>query len=312
MLLKRLFLLAALAFSTTTSLADLFVSGQDANTIFRFDATTGVFKEKLIGPSAGLSAPVGLRVGPDGFLYIANQGGFISKYDFLTDTLSTFASPGFGATDIQFTAAGTMLVSDFFGNQVFEFDLGTGTNLGPFTTGGSLAQPTNMLIANGLLYVSSLGTGEVQRFDAVTGVFVDTYVAAGSGGLSFPAGIQFGPEGNFYVSSLLTHQIIRYNASQPSPIPALLPTPWLSTPDFSFPSDLLFDGPDLFIATTGSQGVLKFDGTTLTTFASHPDLQIAGQLLLYTPIPEASSLTLVFLGGSVVVMAGLRRRGLGR
>lgn len=287
-------LVSILCLAPLQSQGEMLVSSQNTNTIFVFDESSGAFIDKLLDSSDGLNSPVGMRVGPDGMLYIGNQGnGVINRYDFATDTLSVFASTAFAPTDIQFTASGDLLTSDFFGTQVFHFDLGTGNNLGGFTTGGSLIQPTNMLIDGNDLYVSSLGTGEIQRFNATTGAYVETFVSAGSGGLTFPAGLQFGPDDNLYVSSLLTHQILRYDGSTGAP---LNPTPWLATPLDTFPSDLLFlANGDLLIATTGSFGVLKYDGTDLTTFASHPDLQIAGQVLI-TAIPEATSVALG-LGG---------------
>ncbi|MBY0587391.1 hypothetical protein K2X85_09460 [bacterium] len=311
MFLRYLLTFSFLLVSTATSLADLFVSGQDANTIFRFNSTTGDFIDKLIGPSQGLNSPVGMRVGPDGFLYIANQGnGVINRFDLATKSLSVFAQTNLAPTDIQFTAAGDLLVSDFNGTQVYRFDLTTGNNLGAFTTGGSLVQPTNMLLKGNSLLVSSLGSGEVQRFNATTGAFIDTYVAAGSGGLTFPAGLQFGPDKNLYVSSLLTDQVIRYDVSASSPVPALNPIPWLSLPIGAFPTDLLFVGSDLLIATAGSQGVLKYNGSILTTFASHPDLGIAGQLLETSVVPEASPLMMSGVAGVGLLLLIIRRRGL--
>lgn len=301
----RTFLLTlALGLVAVPALGDLLVSGQNTNTIFRFDENSGLFIEKLIGPSAGLSSPVGMRVGPDGKLYIGNQGnGVINRYDFVTGDLTVFATTSFAPTDIQFTAAGDLLASDFLGTDVFRFDLNTGDNLGAFTSGGSLLQPTNMLLAGDYLYVSSLGTNEVQRFDAVTGVYDQTFVSAGAG-LTFPAGLAFGPDDNFYVSSLLTHQILRFDGVTGA---ALNPVPWLATPDLSFPSDLLFQGDALLIATTGSQGVLRYDGTDLVTFASHPDLQIAGQILI-AEVPEASTIVLCGVAGLAAAGAWMRRR----
>jgi sugar lactone lactonase YvrE len=310
MILRRLLTLALLTFAACPSWADLFVSSQNTNTIFRFDEATGAFIEKLIGPSAGLNSPVGMRIGPDGKLYIANQGnGVINKYDFGSGTLSVFASTTIAPTDIQFLANGNMIVSDFFGTTIQQYDITNGNSLGTFATDAGLVQPTNMLIAGNNLYVSSLGAGSVLRFNATTGAFIDTYVAAGSGGLAFPAGIQFGPDNNFYVSSLLTHQVIRYDASDAAPIDPLAPTPFVAAPTDSFPSDLLFVGNDLLIATTGGFGVLKYSGGSLSPFASHPDLLIAGQMLLYSPIPEASSLVLAGLGTTMAVgLSFLRRR----
>jgi outer membrane protein assembly factor BamB len=299
----KVFMLLVLMLAAGSARADLLVSGQNTNSIFRFDETTGEFLGKLLGPDAGLSSPVGMRIGPDGDLYIANQAsGVINRYNFATSTLSVFASTGFAPTDIQFNGAGQLITSDFFGTGVYKFDLATGTNLGQFVTGGSLLQPTNMLISSDLLYVSSLGTGEVQRFDATTGAYVDTFISSGSAGLTFPAGLAINADDDLLVSSLLTHQILRFDGSTGA---QLNPVPWLVTPTDSFPSDLLVDGNgDLLIATTGSFGVLKYDGTSLTTFASHPDLQIAGQLLI-VPVPEASSIVLCAVA-SLLAIVGVR------
>lgn len=52
------------------------------------------------------------------------------------------------------------------------------------------------------LYVVSADTNEILRYDGETGVFLDTFVAARSGGLLNPGDIAFGPDGNLYVSSL--------------------------------------------------------------------------------------------------------------
>ena len=40
-----------------------------------------------------------------------------------------------------------------------------------------------------VIYVSSLGTDEILRYDADTGNFIDTFISAGSGGLDKPHGI---------------------------------------------------------------------------------------------------------------------------
>jgi hypothetical protein len=66
----------------------------------------------------------------------------------------------------------------------------------------------------------------------------------------------------------------------------------------------LFHNGDLLISTTGSQGVLKWDGTNLTTFASAPGLQIGGQLVI-AQVPEASSL---LLGAGGLTALALARR----
>jgi sugar lactone lactonase YvrE len=55
--------------------------------------------------------------------------------------------------------------------------------------------------SGGYLLVSNFGGNDVLRFDETTGAFLGTLVAPGSGGLSTPRGLDFGPDGNLAVLS---------------------------------------------------------------------------------------------------------------
>src|SRR5689334_16953156 len=63
------------------------------------------------------------------------------------------------------------------------------------------------------LLVTDRVTNSVDRFDESTGKLLGTFVSAGSGGLSGPIGMRFGPDGNLYVASSDTNQILRYNGA---------------------------------------------------------------------------------------------------
>jgi outer membrane protein assembly factor BamB len=65
--------------------------------------------------------------------------------------------------------------------------------------------------SDGNLYVSSLLTDQVKRFNGTTGAFIDNF--ASGAGLDGPDGLVFGPDGNLYVSSFLTDQVKRYNGA---------------------------------------------------------------------------------------------------
>jgi sugar lactone lactonase YvrE len=131
---------------------------------------------------------------------------------------------------------GTFLVANTRGNNVLRFDGNTGNFINEFipAESGGLSKPDTVLFGpdgNGDskpdIYIASgdkpgksgeTGASAVLRYDGITGAFIDKFVGDNpntatdeTGGLSRPYGLAFGPDGNFYVSSFLTDQILRYN-----------------------------------------------------------------------------------------------------
>ncbi|MEG4807753.1 NHL repeat-containing protein [Microcoleus sp. F8-D3] len=131
---------------------------------------------------------------------------------------------------------GTFLVGNTRGNNVLRFDGNTGNSLGEFIPPGSggLYNPDTIVFGpdgNGDdksdIYIASGdkpgNSGEptasaVLRYDGITGAFIDKFVGDNpntavdeTGGLFRPYGLAFGPDGNFYASSFLSDQILRYN-----------------------------------------------------------------------------------------------------
>jgi WD40 repeat protein len=96
---------------------------------------------------------------------------------------------------------------------------------------------------------------DVLRFSA-TGSFVGTFVTTGSGGLTFPLGGAFGPDGNFYVSDSDHENVLRYNGATGAFIDI-----FATTDD---PAGLVFGpGGDLFVANSQAPGsVTQFNGTS--------------------------------------------------
>lgn len=116
---------------------------------------------------------------------------------------------------------------------------------------------------NGNLYVSSWGTDEVKRYSASSGAFIDTFVSAGSGGLSQPGSLTFGPDGNLYAIGNL-NDVKRYNGTTGVFIDTFI-SEGAATLSFN---DLAF-GPDgnlyINIATTygpPEQIIRRYNGTT--------------------------------------------------
>ena len=129
-----------------------------------------------------------------------------------------------------------VLVGNSRGDNVVAYNSKTGEFLGtliPKNNGGLVAPDTLLYGPDGNgdgvsdLYISSgdkpansnqLGASAILRYDGVTGQFIDVFVGDNpntavdeTGGLYRPYGADFGPDGNLYVSSFLSDQILRYN-----------------------------------------------------------------------------------------------------
>ena len=121
--------------------------------------------------------------------------------------------------------------------------------------------------ANGSeLLVGSWQTHSIGRFNLTTNQFLGDFVTPGSGGLGTPDGMDFGPDGNLYVSSSQTNAVLRYDGGTG----AFLGT--FATQQLNQPGNLKF-GPDglLYVANKGTGQVLRFhpqSGNLVDVFAA--------------------------------------------
>jgi outer membrane protein assembly factor BamB len=128
---------------------------------------------------------------------------------------------------------------------------------------GGLNLATGMAFGpDGNLYVGSLNTNQVLRYNAVTGAFMGVFVAAGSGGLTTPAqeGLAFRPDGKLYVASRDSATVLRYDATTGAFLDTFVPA---NSGGLSNIKGMVF-GPDgnLYLSSGGTNQVLRYDGTT--------------------------------------------------
>jgi sugar lactone lactonase YvrE len=110
-----------------------------------------------------------------------------------------------------------MLVTSIRNNSILRYDDKTGEFIDTLvpTGSGGLNGPSGMTIgSDGLLYVISIRTDSVLRYNLQTGAFVDTFVSDNA--LDFAEDLTFGPDGNFYLSSLNStdrsrNKVVRYD-----------------------------------------------------------------------------------------------------
>jgi streptogramin lyase len=120
----------------------------------------------------------------------------------------------------------------------------------------------------GELYVSSLHTNRILRYDAHTGDFLNILVGDNlatpdrdeSGGLRGPSSIVCCPNGELYVSSLYTHEILRYDGRTGAFLDTFVAA---SSGGLLAPSQLIFgsDG-QFYVSSLHTQQILRYDGHT--------------------------------------------------
>jgi hypothetical protein len=193
----------------------------------RFDGTTGAFIDNFVASgSGGLAHGQYLVFGPDGNLYVSSENaqgaatvsGEILRYNGKTGAfLGTYVPSGSGGLDIPFGMTfgidGNLYVASSRGQSILRYQGPSGNNPGAFIDtfvppgSGGLLNPGGLIFGpdgkgDGRqdLYVSSSAfwiggvspaNSSVIRYDGTTGAFVDTFVSAGSGGLTLPAGLTF-------------------------------------------------------------------------------------------------------------------------
>lgn len=146
-------------------------------------------------------------------------------------------------------------------NAIGRFNGTTGAFMGQFTPSGYIEGVRDIVFHGGYLYVASEYNNEVLRFDGTTGAFVSIFVTAGSGGISGPHGMTFGPDGNLYVSGRNSASVVEYDGTTGAYIRTFVAS---GSGGMSLPEGIAFDpsGSYLYVASTGSNQVLKYNAQT--------------------------------------------------
>ena len=174
---------------------NLYVVSSTKNQVFRYNGTTGASMGVFVTTSDhGLYSPTGLLFGQDRNLYVAGTrddgGGIVQCYSGNGDTLIRTLDRNH--TGGPLSPQGLTLGPDYnddgprplcqqrrHTDEVLRYER-LRTSLFPLST-PAVAGWTNRrpgFGADGNLYVSSLSTNEVLRYDGANGQFIDAYVAA--------------------------------------------------------------------------------------------------------------------------------------
>ena len=313
-------LIAARPAAADTVYVTSFTTGE----LISYDSANPAGTQTVLLPAGSIVQPSAVAVGPDGNLYIGENGDGstyaprISKYEPATLTLSTvYPFAGFEVFPGSLVFQGTDLLigrNPFFGNTgpIVKLENATGglLALSDYTAGGSLASsPGLALAADGRLYVSDqtynfisgIASGPVKRFDAA-GSYVGEVIADGADGLAGPTGLVINGT-TLYTASIMNGSILQTDLTTDT-------TTAFATTGGPFEVGslaLLSDGSLLAGSPSGSGNIYHFgtDGTLMSTFASGLG-QVGG--IATVAVPEPASASLVVCGLTAAGLLCRRQR----
>ena len=218
----------------------------------------------LLSTAAGYSVASGLAtIGNDDNVVSVEDATAAEGGDRIGRPLGAFVSKANNggldrARGLAWGPDGNLYVGSYYSHQILRFDGATGAFLGPFIEYVDTPAVQGLVFRPDGLYVLSRDTATVQRFDATTGAFLGVFIAPGSGGLTVPKGMTFGPDGNWYLSSH-SNEILRYSSSGAF-LGAFVSA---GSGGLLTPRGLTF-GPDgkLYVASENSNTVLRYNGQT--------------------------------------------------
>jgi outer membrane protein assembly factor BamB len=208
--------------------ADLFVASFSSGSILRFSSSGTLLGSFVTPGSGGLTRPAAPVFGPDGNLYVLDNGGNrVLRYNGSSGAfMDAFVPSVLGPEGSVFGPDGNLYITGRATNDVRKYNGTTGAFMGVFASGGNLVVSVALAFGpDGNLYVAD--EVKVVKFNGSTGALIGTFVPAGSGGLTGPSQLVFGKDGNLYVgsgSSSANSGVLRFNGTTGAFISQFVPS----------------------------------------------------------------------------------------
>jgi hypothetical protein len=106
-----------------------------------------------------------------------------------------------------------LIVAQRSTNSLLSFSLDSLTAAPQVLSTQGLNKPEHLAVdSNNNIYVTNAGSKDLSQFDS-NGNFLGRFISAGNGGLGQPSCLTIGPEGNIYICSGDTGQVLKYDGS---------------------------------------------------------------------------------------------------
>ncbi len=309
-LISATVLIAILAPSASAS--TIFITSRDAGgaDLYQF-GLNGSLLQTI--PGNGLVNGQGVVVGPNGRVFVANEGGSVLTYNPTTGAfLSTFASGLGSAGPLAFGPDGNLYVGA--GSVVKKLNGSTGALISSIGAGTGLTDVSGVTFdGSGNLYVADGVTGNIEKFDS-TGTFLSTIVT-GNAALSNGAGDLLYTGAHLLVAATFApagspgwgHSILAFGTDGTA-----LPN-FATDSHLNGPNGMAF-GPDgnLYVVNYAGGNVVRFSsaGAFIDTFiAANPPAGRGVAFALDAPVngvPEPA--TFAMLGGGLLALVVAKRR----
>jgi CSLREA domain-containing protein len=247
---------------------ELLVCDSGNNSVASYDRNGQPNPDFLASGAGGMDLPNTIGLDSDGNVFVAALESGVHRFSQDGTSPSLWldpATPGlanFAPTDLvvaDHEAPGSNLyVTDYHPNKRVLVAHHDSNNVIPLVNAGTggLQEPNSLAFFNQDLYVTSVSSHQVLRYNGSTGAFVEVFVD----GLNSPRDLIF-HNGMLYVANQANDEVRRYNAETGQEDASAFVT--AGSGGLDGPTDLAF-GPDgdLYVISSGTQDVLRYNGST--------------------------------------------------
>ena len=295
-------LLAAGALVGEASADDLFVSCESGQ-VLRLDGQSGQVLAQY-GQGGVLVSPLGFALSDNNSLFV---GDFVAEaivaYDLgapgVDPRILVAAGQGYGKPHgLAMGRDGDLYAACFQEHAINSYDSLTGELRRTIPLPQNLRDLHDIVLHGEDLYVSSYADSAITRIDLASGQSAGYFVQPGSGGLDDAQAFEWGPDGDLYVVSNNTNQVLKFDGSTGDFISVFIS----AGTGLAGPRGLAF-GPDgdLYVSSGTTNEILRYDGATGTALGVFASGLGSPWYLEFSPVPEPATLSLLAIGGLVML-----------